>query len=72
MHQTKRLISALCIVHSITIPSINVLYIPHDPEKFLLPLAGMLALHPSGDVKAEYEFICSHIPDQHTRYIKLL
>ena len=65
INPTKRLVSALCIVHSIKMPSIDVLYMPHDPDKFLLPLAGMLILHPDGDVKAEYEFICSHIPDQY-------
>ena len=62
---TKRLVSALCIVHSIKMPSIDVLYMKHDPEKFLLPLAGMLILHPDGDVKAEYEQVCSHIPIEH-------
>ena len=68
MNPTRRLLSALCIIHSIKSPSINVLYKIDDPEKFLLPLAGMLILHPNGDVKAEYEFICSHIPEQH-RYV---
>ena len=70
MNPTRRLISALCIVHSIKMPSIDVLYMTHDSNKFLLPLAGMLMLQPDGDVKAEYESICSRIPDGH-RYIKL-
>ena len=43
-------------------PSISVLYMPHDPTKFLLPLASMLTLSPGGDVKAEYEHLCSYIP----------
>jgi hypothetical protein len=68
MHPTKRLISALCIVHSIKIPYIDVLYKIQDADKILLPLAGMLALHPDGDVKAEYEQVCSHIPVEH-RYM---
>ena len=71
MHPTKRLVSALYIVHSIKIPSIDVLYKIQDADKFLLPLAGMLALHPDGDVKAEYEQVCSHIPDKH-RYCMIV
>ena len=69
MHPTKRLVSALCVAHCITTPSINVLYKIQDAEKILLPLAGMLALHPDGDVKAEYEQVCSHIPDKHRYYM---
>ena len=65
INPTKRLVSALCIAHSIRMPSINVLFMNHDPEKFLLPLAGMLVLHPNGDVKAEYAQVCSHIPVEH-------
>ena len=65
MNPTKRLISALCVVDCITMPSISVLYKIQDSDKFLLPLANMLTLHTDGDVKAEYELVCSHIPDQH-------
>ena len=70
MNPIKKLISAICIVHCIKMPSIDVLYITPDPDKFLLPLAGMLILHPSGDVKAEYEHVCSHISDEH-RYVRV-
>jgi hypothetical protein len=65
INPTKKLVCALCIAHCITVPSINVLYKIQDAENFLLPLAGMLALHPDGDVKAEYKQVCSHIPVEH-------
>ena len=72
MHPIKRLVCALCVAHCITMPSINVLYKIQDADKFLLPLAGMLALHPDGDIKAEYEQVCSHIPDKYRyNYIRL-
>jgi hypothetical protein len=65
MNPIKSLVCALCIAHCITVPSINVIYKIQPADKFLLPLAGMLALHPDGDVKAEYKQICSHIPVEH-------
>jgi hypothetical protein len=65
MNPIKRLVCALCIAHCITMPSINVLYKIQDAEKILLPLAGMLALHPDGDVESEYKQVCSHIPVEH-------
>ena len=65
MNPIKRLVCALCIAHCIKMPSISVLYKIQDAEKYLLPLASMLALHPDGDVKAEYEQVCSHIPVEH-------
>lgn len=62
MDPAKKLTSAVCILHCINLPNMNMLYMSHSVEKFLLPLAGMLSLHPGGDVKAEYEHLCSKIP----------
>ena len=67
MDPAKKLTSAVCILHCINLPNVNLLYITHSAEKFLLPLAGMLSLHPGADVKAEYEQLCSKIPAE-TRY----
>ena len=64
MDPARRLISATCITHCINMPSVGVLYMSHDAEKFLLPLAGLLSLHPDVDVKAEYDQLCSKIPVQ--------
>lgn len=66
MDPIKKLLSATCITYCIKMPSttMNVLFMTHDPEIFLLPLASMLILHPDKDVKFEYEHICSMIPDE--------
>lgn len=64
MNPTRRLVSATCIVYCISVPSIDVLYKINDSEKFLLPLVGMLILHPDGDVKAEYAHLCTQIPSK--------
>ena len=61
MDPARRLMSAACIIHCINLPSVNVLYMSHDPEKFLLPLARLLSLHPDIDAKAEYDQLCSKI-----------
>ena len=66
---SKRLISATCVLHCIKMPSVSLLYVD-NPETFLLPLAGMLTLQPDGDVRAEYEFLCTYIPPEQKYYIK--
>ena len=62
MDPARRLMSAACIAHCIKLPSVSVLYMSHDAEKFLLPLARLLSLHPGTDVRAEYDQLCSKIP----------
>ena len=62
MPPAKKLTSAVCVLQCINLPTVNVLYMSHSAEKFLLPLAGMLSLHPSANVKAEYKHLCSKIP----------
>lgn len=59
---SKRLISATCVAHCINMPNVTVLYMTHVPEKFLLPLARMLALQPGDGIKNEYGLLCSCIP----------
>lgn len=58
----KKLASALCIAHCITLPpdKSNILC-TCDLEDFFLQLAGLLKFHPD-DAKNEYEFLCSRIP----------
>ena len=73
MDPTKRLVSATCVTYCIYISTGhgNVLFMSHDPEKFLLPLAGMLAFHPDLDVKNEYLYLESLIP-LNQRYVQYM
>lgn len=63
MDHTKRLVSAICILHCIRMPAINLLY-DLNTEMYLLPLADMLSFHPDKDVVAEYAYISSQIPEK--------
>ena len=62
MDPARRLMSAACITHCIKLPSVGVLYMTNDGEKFILPLARLLTLHPDTDVRAQYDQLCSKIP----------
>lgn len=58
---SKRLVSATCVTYCISMPTVSVLYAKQDPQKFLLPLAGMLTLQLGDATKTEYEILCTFI-----------